>query len=209
MSNNIFNLKMKDEDKILLSKINKRVSFLSNKADTYLSEQVVIRTDAIEEAYSVNEDLISILRENDELTKDLREESFSIRVNHQADFTREVHLSVTEEIKENSLIKSTIEHKDKLITSDEKLYALSKRRNFIKSPTSKRKAEMLSTLDSLEDRINNEQLLSIEPMKEDIMLINKFINPKEINKTWWIYVFVLIPFITLVLLLGGVLIWIV
>ncbi len=207
MNKNISHLNIPEENKILLSKIERRVSFLSNKSEEYFDSVKTVRSKNIEEAYAVNEDLISILKQNNDLIMQLKDKSLSIRQEHQTDFTREVQLSVTEQVNQASIINSTIDQKDKLVTSDEKLYALSKRRAFIKNGTARRKSEMMLALNSLEKRISNENLLDIQPMKEDVELIKKFINPKEINKSRHIYYLILGIMIFVLIMLGGA-IWI-
>lgn len=207
MKKNILELNIPEENKILLSKIDNKVTFLSEKADEYFANTLSIKSDKIEEAYSVNENLISILRENDELVESLRRESFNIREIHQTDFTREIKLTVTEEVTKASIIKSTIDQKDKLLTADQKLFALQKRRNFISKGGAKRKKEMDNAFNILEESIANERLLNIAPMQEDVQLINKFINPKEINKTRYLYLAFIIPLLIVVIMLGGVFVW--
>ncbi len=207
MNKNIFELNIPEENKILLSKIEKKVEFLAGKTEDFFGDLVVIRSEKIEAAYSVNEDLISILNENKDLSSNLKKESFNIREIHQTDFTREVKLDVSEEISRASIIKSTIDQKDQLITADEKLFALNKRKNYIKNKNAKRKSEMNRAMEDLEERIANEQLLPIAPMKEDVKLINKYLNPREINSTRYLYLFVIIPIIFVLMIMGGAVLW--
>ncbi len=207
MNNKIWELNIPEEEKILLSKIDKKVNFLSDKSEDFFKAIIQLDGTKLESAYSVNEDLISILKTNSSLTEQLKKDSFTIRETHQTDFTREVQLDLSEEVMKSSIIKSTIEHKDELISSDEKLFALSKRKNYIKNKNTKRKAEMDSAIEALEQRIENEQLLNIEPMREDIELIKKYINPKEINKTRYLYLFIFVPMILVALSFGGALLW--
>ncbi len=208
MSKNISNLNIPEENKILLSKIERKIPFLAGKSEEYFDSVKTVRSKNIEEAYAVNEDLISILKQNNDLMMQLKERSLGIRKEHQADFTREVQLSVTEQVNQVSLIESTIDQKDKLVTSDEKLYALSKRKAYIKNGGSRRKAEMKLALGNLEKRISNENILDIKPMKEDVVLIKKFINTKEINKTRRVYYLILGVLAFTTIMLGGAMIWI-
>ncbi len=207
MSKNISHLNIPEENKILLSKIERKVPFLSRKSEEYFDSVKTVRSKNIEEAYAVNEDLISILKQNNDLIMQLKDKSLSIRKEHQTDFTREVQLSVTEQVNQASIINSTIDQKDKLVTSDEKLYALSKRRAFIKNGSARRKSEMKLAMDSLERRISNENLLDIQPMKEDVKLIKKFIDLKDINKSRRIYFLVVAIVAFMLIVLGGAL-WI-
>ncbi len=206
MSKNIHNLNIPEENKILLSKIERKVPFLSRKCDEYFENAKTVKADRIEEAYSVNKDLVSILRTNDKLADELIQDSFQIRKTHQTDFTREVDLSVTNNIINSSIIKSTIEQKDKLIDSDEKLFALSKRKKYIENRNSKRKAEMEKAIFELEQKIANENVLNIQPMIEDVELIKKFINPREINKSRRLYWIIII--LSFVVMITGGLLWI-
>ncbi len=66
---------------------------------------------------------------------------------------------------------------------------------------------MDSAIELLEQRIENEQLLNIEPMREDIELIKKYINPKEINRTRYLYLFIFVPMILVAISFGGALLW--
>ncbi len=206
MSKNIQNLNIPEENKILLSKIERKVPFLSRKSDEYFENAKTVKADRIEEAYSVNKDLVSILKTNDQLTESLIEKSFNIRKTHQTDFTREVELTVTDKLNDYAVIKSTIDQKDKLVGSDDKLTALSRRKKYIELRTKKRKEKMLRSFEILENKIDNENLLDIQPMKEDVELIKKFIDPKEINKTRNLY-WIIFAAMALVIILGGLL-WI-
>ncbi len=209
MNKNISNLNIPEENKILLTKISKRVSFLNNKSEEYFDNAKTVKSKNIEEAYAVNEDLISILNENKDLVNNLKDDSLEIRKKHQADFTREVTLTVTQQVLQSSIIKSTIEHKDNLITADEKMTALTKKKNYIKNRNNKRRIEMETVLDGLEKRIHNEDFLDIEPMKEDVLLIKKFIDPRLINRTRYLYLLTLVPLAFAIATIGGVLIWLV
>ncbi len=208
MNKNISQLNIPEENKILLSKIERKVAFLSRKSDEYFNSVKTVRSKNIEEAYAVNEDLISILKQNNDLIEQLKNKSLNIRKAHQTDFTREVQLSVTEQVNQVSIIDSTIEQKDGLISADDKLFALSKRRSFMKKGGSRRKAEMNLALKNLDARISNENLLDIKPMKEDVQLIKKFIDRDEINKTKRIYYIWVSIMVTSLIILGGVLLWI-
>ncbi len=208
MNKNIYELSISEENKIHLSKIEKRVSFLREKAEKYFDDLVIIKSDKIESAYSVNEDLISILKQNNNTVDLLKEESFNIRETHQTDFTREVKLSILDDVTSSTDINFDANIRDTLVKADEKMQALTRRKNYIKIRTTKRKAEMNLAINNLEDRIENESVLSIESMKEDVRLIKKFIDPKEINKTRYLYFFILIPLVIIMTVIGGALIWI-
>lgn len=208
MSKHIENLNIPEENKILLSKIDKKIIFLNRKTDEFFDGSLVVDSERIEDAYAINEDLISILNKNEDLVTKLKEESLSIRKSHQTDFTREIDLSITNKVNEYSLIKTTIEKKDNLINLEEKLYALSRKKNFIRNRTNRRKLEMDTAFLELEKKLNNEKTLYIDSMEEDIFLIKKFIDPKLINRSRLLLLTFIIPLITIIILFGGVLIWI-
>ncbi len=207
MSRLIQELNIPEENKILLSKIEKRVSFLSERSNNYFDYVIKIASKDIERAYEVNEDLISILTKNTQLIKDLRHESFQIREDHQVNFTKEVKLDVSQEVDDISLIKNTLAKKEELISADDKHLALGKVKKYIQKGTKSSKKAMEESISLLEKRIETEDLLNIEPMTEDIKLIKKFINPKQISNTKAIYTTLGIVTLIILLLSGGGALW--
>ncbi len=201
------NLNIPEENKILLSKIERRVPFLSKRCLTYFENVKTVKSDKIEEAYAINEDLISILSTNNQKIEDVKNESKSIRQKHQVDFTKEINLDITKQLEESNIIRSTIDQKDKLIKAEDKLSLLNKRRKYIETKNKKRKEEFEFDSQKLMQRINDENILDIQPMKEDITLINKFIDEREIRKYRWLYILIPILILIIILTLGGVLLW--
>ncbi len=207
MSKNINNLNIPEENKILLSKIERRVPFLSKKYSEYFEKTIAVIPEKIEEAYVINENLISILSVNDAMVEGLTNKSFEIRKSHQTDLTREVSLDITNQLEQANLIKSTIEQKDKLVKADRKLEVLSKRKKYIDKRTSKAKFEMNEQIKELEKEIRNENFLDIDLMKEDVSLIKNFIDPAKINKGKWLIYLIMLLILLIIIFTGGA-IWI-
>ncbi len=208
MKKNIAALKIPEEEKVLLSKIDKKVPFLSKKADQYFNSVLTVKSENIKEAYSANEDLISILNSKNEEIEKLKEESLKIEQEHRKNATIEFSLSITEEQWTDALIKSTIEQKDDLVKLDEKERVLSKRKKYINKRGAKRKATMIAEINELKRKVEDSSLLNIEPMKEDIKLIEKFIDPKEIKTNGILIGWVsFISIVILALLMAVMIIW--
>ncbi len=181
MKKNIALLEIPEEEKVLLSKIDKKVPFLSKKADYFFETALAVKSKNISDAYSANEDLISILNSKNNEIEDLKEKSANIEREHRDKATIEFSLNVTEEGNADDLIKSTIKQKDALVKMEEKELALSKRKKYINKRGAKRKATMVAEINELKRKVDDSKILDIEPMREDIKLIEKFIDPKEIK----------------------------
>ncbi len=208
MSKNIHNLNLPEENKILLSRIEKRVPFLSQKYVWYFDNIKTVRSENIEKAYAVNEDLISILSMNDQLVEDLKEKSANIRRQHQTDFTREAELHLTNQLEDTNIIRSTIEQKDKLIKAEVKLQALHNWKKYLKKRNKQTKREMTEKFDAIQRRIDDEAILDIAPMNEDIRLIKKYIDlRKNMIISRVVFTVIILAFVFVLLALGGVFIW--
>ncbi len=208
MKKNIANINIAEENKVLLSKIEKKVNFLSRKNDEFFMNAKTVRSKNIEEAYSVNEDLISILKHNDELIQTLKSDSQNIEEEHSKSLTQEYTFNFIEDEIITDKIKSTIEHKDDLIKSDDKYNALSKRKKYLKYRNSKRKALMNEAINDLKERANDKNILDIEPMKDDIQLIDNYIDIKQLNSNWIAIAFILTVAVVSILFIVGVITWI-
>ncbi len=209
MNKEILDLKTSEEKKILFSKILKKVDVLSIKTKNYFDKSILISSEKIKNAYSNNEDLISILEQNNELIDLIQNESYSIRSKHQTNFTKEIQLDVSQNKDEISIIQNTLDYKDEFINSNDKMSVLSKRQSYLSRRNARRKQEMNDAIENLELRIDNNNLLDIKPMKEDVSLIKNFIDKKEISKSKILYLFSFVIFmislILLIIFIGGLL----
>lgn len=207
MNKNVSELNIPEENKILISKIEKRIDFLSEKTQDYFEKTMTISPQKIENAYSVNEDLISILIEKDQIIEEIKTESHSIRIKHQTNFTNEIQINLSKKEDNSSIINNALNRKDNFINSEEKSFVLNKRIKYLKTRNSKRKKEMEESIEKLEKRLKNDKILDVKPTKEDIFLIKSFLDQKEITKTRTLY---FIPFILmfLTIILIGSWIWI-
>ncbi len=207
MNKEIMELHISEESKILISKLEKRISSLSIKAQEYFDSVVSLSADAIKDAYSNNEDLISILEKNDEIARVIREEASDIRSNHQTNFTREQKLEVSEEIDELSIINNTVDYKDNLVSAEEKMRLFHKKKNYLENRNSKRKEEYEQEKDKLDIKLHQEKVLDITPMQEDIRLIDKYLDEKRITKGRLWYIINIMLFILAVVVIVGAAIW--
>ena len=208
MNKNIQNLNIPEENKILLSKIDKRISYLSEKTQEYFDNSIYISSKKIEEAYTMNKDLVLILREKNDLIKEFRNNYLNIIEKNKKDFTQELDLKTEDKIDEISLINNTLDNIHNFVKFDDKSDALEIRRKYIKKKTKKRKNEMNKTLSELESKINEGNMLSIVPMKEDVELIKMFIDKDEVCKTKKLYLIPTFIFLVSIILIGG-LIWLI
>lgn len=209
MSKLINNLNIPEENKILLSKINKRVSFLNDKTNEYFNNSMAVRHEHIEIAYVVNDDLISILNSNKEMIERLSAESLNIRKVHQKDLTRELQLPFFNQILDSTKANTILEQRSKLITEEEKTFALNKKRVYLEKRTTQKRIEMEEAISNLKRRVEEEKSTNIEAMTEDVRLIEKYIEPKLINKSRWMYTFVLVPTALVLISFLGVILWII
>ncbi len=207
MNKRIMELNISEENKILISKIEKRISSLSLKAQEHFDKAISLSAEKIKDAYSSNDDLVSILEQNDEIVSLIRKEATEIREQHQTNFTREQELNVSKEIDNLLIINNTVEYKDNLISARDKKMLLNKKNQYLQNRNKKRKDEYINELERIELKLNEEKILDIAPMKEDIKLIKKFVDEKKIvkGKIWYLVNVVLL--ILVVLVIGGA-IWI-
>lgn len=206
MDKRILDLNISEENKILISKIEKRVVLLSVKAQEYFDKSLLISEEKMKAAYSNNEDLISILEQNDELANEIRKIASGIREQHQTNFTREQTLDISQEVDDLSVINNTVDCKDNIVTADDKMKLLNKRIKYLKHKNSRRKEEYNKELDRIEIKMGNEKVLDITPMKDDIKLINKLVDPNRLStgKFWY---FVNIILLVLAIVIIGAAIW--
>lgn len=207
MNKKILNLNISEENKILLLRIGKQSSFLSDKTDEYFEKNIQISSDKIEEAYFLNKDLISILRENDTLVREIKKQSLSIRVEHQNNFTKEQVLNVPQEKNSLEVIDNTLSKRKELANEKEKSFVLKKWEDYMKNPNPTRKKEWINSLELLEKRTKYENILEIKSMEEDVQMIKSLINSHDLSRRRNYY-WVLILWITVSTLLIGVLLWI-
>lgn len=207
MNKEIMELNISEESKILILKLEKKISSLSIKAQEHFDSAVSLSADSIKDAYSNNENLISILEKNDEIAIAIREEASDIRSNHQTNFTREQKLEVLEEIDQLSIINNTVNYKDNLVGAEEKMRLLHKKKRYLENRNSKRKEEYDREKDKLDIKLNKEKVLDITPMYEDIRLIDKYLDEKRITKgrLWYIINIMLFIFVVVII---GVVVWI-
>ena len=207
MNKEIMELNISEESKILILKLEKKISSLSIKAQEHFDSAVSLSADSIKDAYSNNENLISILEKNDEIAIAIREEASDIRSNHQTNFTREQKLEVLEEIDQLSIINNTVNYKDNLVGAEEKMRLLHKKKRYLENRNSKRKEEYDREKDKLDIKLNQEKVLDITPMYEDIRLIDKYLDEKRITKgrLWYIINIMLFIFVVVII---GVVVWI-
>lgn len=208
MNKDISELNIPEESKILISKIEKRITFLSSKAQEHFDKSISIAENKIKDAYSNNEDLISILKQNDELAKEIRDAASSIRKGYQTNFTKEQILDVTKEVDDIKIITNTVDYKDNLIKSADKINLLHKRKKYLNNRNARRKVEYESELERIEEQINKEATLNIKPMSDDIDLIKKFIDKKKIKngKFWYLINFLIL--IVIIVIVIGIIIWV-
>ncbi len=209
MNKNIADLKTSEEKKILFSRIEKRVGLISEKTKDYFEKSMSVSSDKIKNAFSNNEDLISILEQNNSLMNEIGRKSYAVKERNKTNFTKEIKLEVSQEIDNISLIQNTLDYKDRLINADDKMNALTKKESYINNRNKKRKEEMEESILNLELKSNDSDLLDIKAIKEDVFLIKNYIDDKEIKKTKLLY---LLPIITtlvsvflLILFIGGLL----
>lgn len=206
MDKRILDLNTSEENKILISKIEKRIALLSIKAQEYFDKSLLISEEKMKAAYSNNEDLISILEQNDELANEIRKIASGIREQHQTNFTREQTLDISQEVDDLSVINNTVDCKDNIVTADDKMKLLNKRLKYLKHKNSRRKEEYNKELDRIEIKMDNEKVLDITPMKDDIKLIYKLVDPNRLStgKFWY---FVNIILLVLAIVIIGAAIW--
>lgn len=207
MNKSIIELNIPEENKILLSKIERRISFLSDKTHDFFEKSISISSKKITEAYSVNEDLISILTKKDSIIDEMTTRSYSIRESHQTNFTKEIQLDISQEIDNISIIKNTLVTKDNLVNSDDKMYVLNKIEKYNSNKNRRRKREMQESIENLESRIENDNIIDIEPIKEDQLLIKSYINENKINGKAYLFFMPIILFLATIIMAGAV-IWI-
>ncbi len=205
MNKNIFDLNITDEDKILLSSIEKKILFLSEKTKEYFDKAISISSDRIEEAYSINRNLVSILKKKKELASNVEIELYRINSSHAESLTKEINLNILQtsmETRNIFIIENTLESKDKLISYEDKSDVLSKKHKYLKSKSKKDKKDFEESLVSLEAKIENDKVLDIEPLKEDVNLIKNLIDLNEIAKYklfyYLLFVILFISFVGLV-----------
>ncbi|NQX83540.1 MAG: hypothetical protein HRS50_02415, partial [Mycoplasmataceae bacterium] len=174
----------------------------------YFEKTMTISSNKIEEAYSINEDLTSILNKYNEFIDLIQNESYSIRENHQTNFTKEIRLDTPQEIDNISIIKNTLDNRYHFVNADDKMFALNKREKFLLNKNKKRRKEMKDSIEDLEERIENNQLLDIASMKEDISLIKTTLNPKDIARTKFLYIIPVLLMLISLILIGG-LVWLI
>ena len=206
MNKNIINLNIPEENKILLSKIEKRIDILASKNQKYFENIMMVSSENIENAYSNNEDLLKILKQNNDKIHEIKQTSYSIREKHQTNFTTEVSLTLEEKEEPISIIKSTLDNRMNLVDADKKMFTLNKRIRFLNKRTNFRKDEMHNSIKELEAQINQVTSLDIKPVQEDLILIKNYIDSKEIEKT---KLYFLIPIVLFFVsfITAGVAIW--
>jgi len=207
MNKNIINLNIPEENKILLSKIEKRIYLLSDQSQLYFENIMMVSSENIENAYSNNEDLLKILKKNDDKIYEIKKESYSIREKHQTNFTAEIPLDSGEKEEEPiSIIKNTLDNRMNLVDADQKMLVLNKRIRFLNKKKKFRKEEMQTAFKNIQEKINEVKSVDIKPIKEDIKLIKHYINPKEIKNTKLYFLIPIILFIASIITMG-VAIW--
>lgn len=207
MDKRILELNISEENKILISKIEKRINLLSVKAQNYFDKSLLMPEDKMKKAYSNNEDLISILEQNDEIAFEIKKIVSDIKEQHHTNFTREQTLNVSKEVDDLSIIKNTVNYKENMVTAADKMILLNKRTKYLKHKNARRKEEYNKELDSIKLKMKNEEILDITPMKDDIKLINKLIDPDRLStgKTWY-FVNIILLLITVIII--GAVIWV-
>lgn len=205
MNKRIMELNISEENKILISKLEKRIETLSLKAQEHFDKSLSVSDDKIKAAYSNNEDLISILEQNDELASLIRHQASEIREQHQTNFTREQTLDISREVDDLSVINNTVDYKDNLVTADDKLNLLNKRIKFIKNKNTKRKEEYEKELDKIDIKMKKEEVLDINPMQEDVRLIKKLVDPKRLTSgRWWYLINIALLMLAVIIFIGAI-----
>lgn len=199
-------LNISEENKILISKIEKRVLYLEKISEDYFEKTISISSDKIKNAYSNNEDLVSILNKNDDVIQQILSESRQIRIDHQTNFTREQVLNISQEIDNLSLINNTIDNHENLINYEDKEYVLSKKINYLKKNNKKRREEYKKALLELEQKATNENILNIDAINDDIDLIKNYSAHNKNSRFGGYYWISIVLFIISIVIIGG-LIW--
>lgn len=184
MKKNIADLKLTEEEKILISRIERSIPFLSDSATEYFDKYIVISPDSLKDAFSTNQDLNEILYDKEEYISEINQEVFSIRENHQNNFSKEIRLDdLKQKVDDITIYKNTLAYKDNFGNVDDKLNALSKREKYLQHRNKKRKDDFTKAMVIITPEEGNEEVLNIESMNYEIELINKYIDEKQINKT--------------------------
>ena len=108
MNKRINELKISKENKILLSKMEKKIDILSEKVNKYFDSKLKIDSDSIKDAFSNNEDLLKILNKNNEDINEIKRKFYSIREKYQVDFKNKED-SEEEIINKKNIIQNTLE----------------------------------------------------------------------------------------------------
>ena len=206
MNKNIIELETSEEKKILISKIEKKITFLEDKTQDFFEKSISVSPKKIRNAFSNNENLILILEQNKELVSLINVESYEIRENHQTNFTKEIELNIKDEIKDISIIQNTLEYRGKIIRSSEKMNVFNKRLKYLENRNKKRETEMLNSERKILTKIKDNKILDIKPMEEDIKLIFSYIDPKEIDRSRFIFLAPIFIFLFSIMVVG-VFVW--
>ena len=206
MNKNIIELETSEEKKILISKIEKKITFLADKTQVFFEKSISVSPKKIKNAFSNNENLILILEQNKELVNLINVESYEIRENHQTNFTKEIELNIKDEIKDISIIQNTLEYRGKIIRSSEKMNVFNKRLKYLENRNKKRETEMLNSERKILTKIKDNKILDIKPMEEDIKLIFSYIDPKEIDRSRFIFLAPIFIFLFSIMVVG-VFVW--
>lgn len=204
---NFSNVKISNEDKILIEKIIKNSKTLDKKIGDFFDSRISMRTESIKEAFIINGDLLSIINKKNSLVNDIKNDFYKINNQHNIDFIPLSYEKIkTRNTKHNfSIIERTAKNSNSIyIDADTKKALLNKKWQLDKRKTKKTKKEYDDALELVNKKIQSNLFLHVDETKKDIDLINNTINEKQINKYRYLY---LIPifFLMLTFVIGGVL----
>ena len=204
MNKNINDLNISKENKILITKIEKKISVLSNEIQEYFDSSLLVSSKSIKDAFSNNEDLLKILNMNNIEINEIKNDFNLIRNKYQIDFDSEYK---SEEYDDKlNIVKNTISSRTQLVNSEKKMFVLNKRIKYLDIKTKKRKNEMNKHLKSIEKKINDTEIINTNLLKEDLSLIKNYIDEKKLlRKRFFYYLPIIFTFISMVLV--GAMVW--
>lgn len=205
MNKNVNKLEIPHEDKILISKIEKRIGFLSEKIKDYFDQSIIISSKKINDAYDSNDNLLIILYQKQNLVDELKNGSKEITKKGQLTKTSEFHLQVPKEVESISLIENTLALKEQIVLAKDKMFVLSKKKNYIKNRNNTRKREMEESFKNFKIKIENDKIVNHSLGEEDVKLIKNFIDPKKIKGINFTYIFTFFSMIISIVILGVIL----
>ncbi|BDU67471.1 MAG: hypothetical protein TYPL_1240 [Candidatus Tyloplasma litorale] len=206
-SNKILNLKMPKENKKLILKISKKINFLSAKIDDFFDQDMNINPKTINQAFVVDKDFITILYKYDDTIKKIENYCNEIINKNNINEIYNFQIDSSDELNELKIIEKSIIDNEKVISSYQKQMALNKKINYLKLKTKIRKKQMKNSFNEMEKKILDSKFVDIEENKEDMKLIENFIDKKYISKSKYLYL-ISFSLITISIYIFGVLIWV-